>query len=119
MGGAGFLTATALSQNSAGPVRTVTVNVATGPTGPSGPSGPPGATGPVGAVGPKGDAGPAGPPGPKGDAGPPGPPGTTTVPGGETGRGPCEGAPANYSPGFLKINAPGGQVTIWTCLEPG
>jgi hypothetical protein len=47
--------------------------------------------------------------GPVGPAGPPGPAGT---------GGTCAGAPAGYSPGILQINHPGGQVLIWTCLEP-
>jgi Collagen triple helix repeat (20 copies) len=115
MGGAGFLAATALSQSSAEPIRTVTVNVATGPTGPAGPQGPKGDRGTQGEPGPKGEQGVKGDTGAIGPAGPAGPPGPT----GESGSGPCAGAPAGYSPGFLKINAPGGQVTIWTCLEPG
>ena len=94
--GAGFLTATQIAQGqepSSG--RTVTVNVATGPEGPAGPPG---------EAGPKGEQGEIGPPGPQG------PPGE--------GGGPCAGAPPTYSPGFLEINHPGGQVIIWTCLEP-
>ena len=109
--GAGFLTATQLASSAdQGPSRTVTVDVATGPTGPEGPEGPegpPGAQGPIGETGPEG---PIGPIGPTGEQGPPGPPGE--------GGGPCAGAPEGYSPGFLVINHPGGQTTIWTCLEP-
>jgi hypothetical protein len=93
----GFLAASVFAQGNAEPARTVTVDVGTGPQGPPGPPGP---TGPAGETGPKGDTGPQGPPGP-------------------SGGGPCEGAPTGYEPGFLKINAPGGHVTIWTCLEPG
>lgn len=48
-GGAGFLTAQALSQG--GPTKTVTIDVGKGTQGPRGPAGP------------KGDAGPQGPPG--------------------------------------------------------
>jgi hypothetical protein len=55
----------------------------------------------TGARGPQGPPGPAGPTGPAGQGG-----------------GVCSGAPTSYSPGFLKINTPGGQVTIWTCLGP-
>jgi hypothetical protein len=100
MGGAGFLTAKAVGQNSSAElIRTVTVSVHNGATG---------ATGPQGPIGPKGERGPIGP---KGDTGPTGP----TGPGG---GGPCAGAPVGYSPGILQINAPGGQVRIWTCLEP-
>jgi hypothetical protein len=117
--GAGFLTSTALSQDAA-PSRTVTIEV---PTGPPGPPGPPGLQGPIGLPGPPGpqgppgtgggETGPAGPPGPQGPPGPAGPPGT----GG--GGGPCDGAPVGYEPGILQINHPGGQVRIYTCIEPG
>jgi hypothetical protein len=100
----GFLAASTLAQGNASEARTVTVNLATGPKGDPGPPGPKGDTGP------KGDPGPTGPKGDPGPVGPPGPEGT--------GGGPCKGAPANYEPGFLLINAPGGQVKIWTCLEP-
>ena len=51
-GGAGFLTAQALSQN--GPTKTVTIDVGKGTQGPPGPKG---------EAGPKGDTGPQGPPG--------------------------------------------------------
>lgn len=113
--GAGFFTAAEIASSQSGDIRTVTVDVGTGPEGPPGP---PGLQGPVGPAGPagEGEPGPAGPPGPvgpEGPAGPQGPPGT-----GGTGGGPCEGAPTGYSPGILQINAAGGQVRIWTCLEP-
>jgi hypothetical protein len=52
------------------------------------------------ATGPAGPPGPPGPPGPKGDPGPAG----------------LECAP-NYSPGYLRINHPGGQTQIYTCLQ--
>jgi Collagen triple helix repeat (20 copies) len=118
MGGAGYLAGTALSQGSAEPARTVTVEVGTGATGPQGPIGP---AGPKGDTGPKGDIGPPGETGPKGDTGAIGPPGPPGPPGssGESGAGPCAGAPSGYSPGFLQLNTPGGHVIIWTCLEPG
>lgn len=96
--GAGFLTATQIAQGQEPSGRTVTVDVATGPQGP------PGEQGPIGETGLKGEQGEIGPPGPQG------PPGE--------GGGPCAGAPDGYSPGFLEINHPGGQVIIWTCLEP-
>jgi hypothetical protein len=80
----------------------VTIDVATGPQGP------PGETGPRGEPGPKGERGEIGPVGPVGPQGPPGP----------GGGGPCDGAPPNWLPGVLKINHPGGQTDIWTCLEP-
>ena len=115
MGGAGYLAATALSQEPPGPTRTVTIDIPTGERGPPGPKGDKGEQGdrgPIGESGPQGEAGPTGPIGPKGDTGPPGPPG----PAGE--GGPCAGAPPAYSPGILQINTPGGQVRIFTCLEP-
>lgn len=51
-----------------------------------------------------GAQGPAGPPGPAGPQGPPGPAGGFD----------CL---TGYSPGILQINAPGGQVSIYTCLK--
>lgn len=107
VGGAGFLAATALSQEPSAPTRTVTIDVATGPIGPEGPSG---ETGPQGAQGIQGPIGEQGVQGDTGPTGPPGPPGE--------GGGPCGGAPEGWSPGFLEINHPGGQVIIYTCLEP-
>jgi hypothetical protein len=56
------------------------------------------------ATGPQGPAGPKGEPGPQGVAGPAGPPGEFS----------CI---AGYSPGILVLNAPGGQVKLYTCLE--
>lgn len=93
--GAGFLTAVQIAQGQEGPTRTVTIDVATGPQGPPG------------ETGPKGEQGETGP---QGLVGPPGPPGE--------GGGVCGGAPTGYSPGVLVINHPGGQVKIWTCIEP-
>ena len=102
---AGYLAATAMSQAAAGPTKTVTVDVGTGPPGPAGPAGPPG---------PIGEPGPAGPTGPAGPAGPAGPPGS-----GGTGSGDiCTDAPAGYEPGILVINHPGGQTKIFTCIGP-
>jgi hypothetical protein len=80
------------------PTRTVTINVAEGAQGPPGPPGP---AGPAGEQGPQGEQGLAGPAGP---AGPQGPPGEFS----------CI---AGFSPGILVINAPGGQVTQYTCLK--
>ena len=114
--GSGALVAAALGQAGTGPLRTVTVDVGTGVQGPPGDTGPPGATGPpgpkgdTGSSGPKGDPGVQGPRGPIGEQGPPGPPG----PAGN----PCEGAPTGYEPGILQINGAGGQVKIYTCIEP-
>jgi Collagen triple helix repeat (20 copies) len=70
--------------------------------GPPGPAGPPGETGPAG---PAGETGPAGPAGPVGAVGPAGPPGPGLV------------CPPGFGEAPLTINAPGGQVTLWTCLE--
>ena len=124
-GAAGFFVAT--STGSAAKIRTVTVNVATGPKGPAGPvgpagpkgvagpKGPPGPIGPVGEpgpVGPKGDRGPPGPVGPVGEPGPAGPKGAQGEPGPPGGQ-----CPAGFSQGELVINHPGGQVTLWTCLK--
>jgi hypothetical protein len=105
VGTAGFLTATALSQETAGPTKTVTVDVGTGAQGPAGPPGP---VGPIGSTGP---AGPAGPPGPAGPTGPAGPAGTGA-------SDICADAPAGYEPGILVINHPGGQTRIFTCIGP-
>lgn len=58
----------------------------------------------TGAEGPAGPAGPAGPKGERGEQGPPGPAGGATC-------------PTGFSHGILVINAPGGQVTLATCLK--
>lgn len=50
------------------------------------------------ATGPTGPAGPPGPAGPKGEAGS------------------SASCPQGYEAGRLVINAPGGQVALWTCL---
>jgi Collagen triple helix repeat (20 copies) len=113
-GASGFLASVALSQEPPTAIRTVTIDVATGPQGPKGDPGEKGDPGPIGEPGPQGPQGPiglTGPKGDKGDVGPQGPPG----PGGS---GPCGGAPPGYTPGFLRINSQGGHVLIWTCLEP-
>lgn len=58
----------------------------------------------AGGTGPQGPPGPPGPPGPKGDSGAAG--GAESCPAGSTFRG-------------VRINTPGGHVTIWTCVaEP-
>lgn len=100
---AGILASTQLAQAQDEPTRTVTIDVATGPQGPAGP---PGETGPAG---PQGETGPIGPRGPEGPTGPQGPAGVGGV---------CAGAPPGYSAGVLVLNAPGGQVRLWTCLGP-
>jgi Collagen triple helix repeat (20 copies) len=93
---AGVLTAVQVAQGqTSGPTRTVTVNVGTGEQGPAGP---PGETGPRGPAGPPGATGPQGIPGSDGE--------------------PCSGAPSGYTPGILVLNAPGGQVRLYTCLGP-
>jgi len=97
-GAGGLATAAVLGTNATPPTKTVTVDVATGPQGPPGPAGP---EGPKGAVG---EPGPPGPKGATGPAGPQGPPGDFS----------CI---AGYSPGILVLNAPGGQVRIYTCLQ--
>jgi len=113
---AGILGAAQFAQAQDEPTRTVTVNITPGPPGPPGPSGEKGAKGDqgipgeIGLTGPQGLKGDQGPPGAKGDPGPAGPPGT--------GGGVCGGAPTGYAPGILVLNAPGGQVKIWTCLGP-
>lgn len=95
---AGGLTAVAVSQTgSQTPTKTVTVDVGTGERGPPGPAGP------VGPRGERGLRGPAGPKGDQGEQGPPGPAGTTVCPEGSTF-------------GKLVINAPGGHVSIFTCI---
>jgi len=70
------------------PTKTVTLNVENGAPGPIGPVGP---------------AGPAGPKGEQGERGPTGPVGGTVCPRGST-----------FSK--LVINAPGGHVSIYTCI---
>jgi len=102
----GVLAASAFGIGTQDPVRTVTVDVATGPPGPPGPAGAQGEIGPVGPTGAAGDRGPAGPPGPQGDKGDTGPPG----PAGES-------CPTGFSKGILVINAPKGQVTLFTCIK--
>ncbi len=90
-GSSGFLASKALSNITGNTPRTTTINVATGLQGPKGDPGP------RGIPGPKGDPGPQGIPGPKGDNG--------------------LACPVNYSEGYLVINHPGGQTTIFTCLK--
>lgn len=99
---AGACAAIALGAGNAATTRTVTVNIPVGRPGPAGPAGPPGPAGPKGEQGPKGDS-VQGPKGDKGDPGPRGPAGLE--------------CPAGYEAGVLIINAPGGQVTTWTCLK--
>lgn len=105
---------------------------ALGPTGSTGEPGAPGAPGDIGSTGEPGatgSSGPAGEPGPVGATGPPGPQGEQglqgvqgiqglTGPAGPTGP---QGPPGmQCPPGFiaetLKLNAPGGQITLFTCV---
>jgi hypothetical protein len=83
----GYLAATALGLGTAGSPPTKTTTVNVGQ----------GATGPKGDPGPAGPAGPAGPPGPAGGGGP-------------------EDCPTGSSFQAVVLNAPGGQVEIWTCV---
>lgn len=115
--GSGLLAATALSQASSEPTKTVTISIGNGLKGARGPAGPKGDRGLVGPKGdrglegPKGDIGPrgeSGPPGPKGDIGPAGPPGTSSG---------FTSCPNGYKASDLVINHPGGQVTLLTCLK--
>lgn len=81
-----------------------------GPQGPAGrsvvgPTGRNGRDGRDGADGKDGSDGERGPRGLRGPAGPPGPVATEL---------PC---PSGYVPGELTLNAPGGQVTMWVCME--
>jgi|SRR5215510_12451302 len=94
-GACGAFVATALGTSSQEPSRTVTINAGAGAQGPTGPAGP---------------SGPAGPKGEKGDIGATG----ATGPQGEPGQANC---PTGYSHAILVINAPGGQVTQFTCLK--
>jgi hypothetical protein len=115
-GAAGVLAATAITASAQQePTRTVTVDV-------EGPQGPPGPVGPAGPPGPKGDQGDPGPQGAKGDQGEQGPQGIAgpAGPQGPPGEGgPCgANAPPGYEPGILVLNAPGGQVRLFTCLGP-
>lgn len=98
----GYFTSQALSQTDSGKV--VTIDVGKGEKGDPGPPGPPGPRGEKGDQGERGIAGPIGAAGPKGDKGEPGPPGAVIC-------------PAGFVWGRLIINHPGGQVTIFTCIE--
>lgn len=96
-GTAGYFTAAAFGVGEATAVRTVTVNVGRGEQGPPGPPGPRGAQGPPGAVG---ERGPKGEQGERGERGPAG-----------------LACPEGFEAGVLILNAPGGQVTTYTCLK--
>jgi hypothetical protein len=91
-GASGFFAATSIGQGASSAATTTTITIRNGATGPQGPEGPPGARGPTGLEGPQGPTGPQGPPG-----------GAFTCPDG-------------FELGYLVINHPGGQVTIFTCL---
>jgi Collagen triple helix repeat (20 copies) len=107
MGGAGFLTAGALSQEPPIPTKTVTITIKDGPPGPEGPPGPPGLKGETGPQGSKGEIGPQGlqgEPGPQGPKGEPGDSGALTCPSG-------------FEVGEVIINHPGGHVTIYGCIK--
>jgi hypothetical protein len=93
-GTSGFLTSAAMSQSEESE-RMVTITLSAGPPGPPGPAGEQGPAGPAGERGPVGPAGPVGPPGPAG----------------------AMSCKAGFSRGELRINHPGGHVTLWTCIE--
>ena len=103
----GGLAAAAITQSSAPPSRTVTLDIptggATGPTGAQGPKGDKGASGATGATGARGAIGATGARGPAGARGATGPAGLECITG--------------FSPAILVINAPGGQITQFTCLK--
>lgn len=90
----GLGAAAVIAQGGQVPTKTVTVDVGTGEQGLPGPTGPAGDRGPAGEPGARGPAGPAGPQGPPGDV---------TCPDGS-------------SFGKLVLNAPKGQVSIYTCI---
>lgn len=100
-GASGFFVASALSQGPSAPSGTTTITIRNGATGPTGADGPQGPEGPPGAEGPQGPTGEQGPTGPQGP------------PGGEF------TCPDGFELGYLVINHPGGQVTIFTCLQEG
>lgn len=107
-GTGGYFTSQAISQTDSGKV--VTIDVGKGEKGDPGPAGPPGPKGEKGEKGEQGEkgergiAGPVGPAGPKGDKGEPGEPGAVVCPNG-------------FVWGRVVINHPGGQTTIFTCIE--
>lgn len=104
----GFFASKAISaQND---VKTVTIDVGKGQKGDPGPVGPEGPAGPKGAKGEPGAKGETGEAGPAGAIGPAGPKGEKGEPGGMT-------CPTGFVVGKLIINHPGGQTTIFTCLE--
>jgi hypothetical protein len=86
--GAGALGAVAIAGGLAGSPPTKTTTVNVGQ----------GATGPIGETGPAGPIGPAGPAGPAGAGGP-------------------SDCPTGSNFEAVVLNAPGGQVEIWTCVK--
>jgi len=120
--GSGFMTAAAIGIGSAGPARTVTINVGTGETGPQGPPGPPGNSitlkGQVATVGDLPTTGNK--PGDTFIVSSDGSiqtwDGTKWIATGSVATGSI-GCPAGYTAGALVINSPGGHVQIWTCLK--
>lgn len=95
-----------------------------GQRGPAGPTGAGSKQGPRGQPGAKGATGPAGPQGAKGDQGTRGEPGAkgeqgATGPAGQAGPpGPSgTSCPAGFAPATLSINMPGGQRTIYVCVQ--
>lgn len=108
----GYFASQAINADAQQSIKTVTITLANGEKGDPGPTGPTGPAGPKGATGAKGEQGAKGEVGAAGAAGPPGPPG----PKGDTGGITC---PTGFVEGKLVINHPGGQTTIFTCIEEG
>jgi len=104
----GYFTSQAISQTDSGKV--VTIDVGEGEKGDPGPAGPRGPEGPKGEKGEPGEQGEKGDPGSPGPAGPVGPKGEKGDPG-------TVNCPTGFVWGRLVINHPGGQTTIFTCLE--
>jgi hypothetical protein len=105
----GLGAAAVIAQSNQVPTKTVTVDVGTGEQGAPGPPGAKGDTGDPGPKGDKGEVGPVGPVGPKGDKGDVGPQG----PQGPAGATEC---PTGSTFGKLVLNAPKGQVSLYTCI---
>jgi hypothetical protein len=106
----GYFTSQAINADAQTPVKVVTIDVGVGEKGDPGPAGPAGPAGPKGDTGAKGEKGATGDVGPAGATGPAGPPGPKGDPGGVT-------CPPGFVNGKLIINHPGGQTTIFTCIE--
>lgn len=93
-GSSGLLGAHALMAAGVLDTKTITIHLTAGPPGPKG------ERGPVGPQGPQGERGLVGAQGPQGERGPAG-----------------MECPVGFIAGYLVINHPGGQVTVFTCLK--